>query len=222
MQSCSPAGIVPSGNAYLSHDFSSKDIAFGLLSKNDGISEDGSRVFFDTPDPLVPQDVNTGPFTKAPQGEYVEHGRDVYEWENGSIFLISTGTSGEDSYVGDNSASGNDVFFSTNQGLAPGDTDGGYDVYDARVPRPGTTRLPRPRRARAMSARARRASPCSWAPPPARPSTVSATSPPNPSQHPPRNRNPSQKAKGCKKGFVKKKNKCVKKPKAKKSAKGRK
>jgi hypothetical protein len=39
--------------------------------------------------------------------------------------------------VGDNSVNGNNVFFSTAEGLAPGDTDGGYDVYDARIPEPG-------------------------------------------------------------------------------------
>ena len=145
--SCPPAGIVPSGNAYLSHDYHNLDTATGgHLNKNNGISEDGGRVFFDTPDPLVPQDTNTRPLELNPHPDplYLEHGRDVYEWENGSIFLISTGTSDEDSYVGDNSSSGNDVFFSTSQGLAPGDTDGGYDVYDARVPRPGDHPPPPP------------------------------------------------------------------------------
>jgi hypothetical protein len=131
--SCPPAGIVPSGNAYMSHAKASN------MFESRGVSEDGSRVFFDSPDPLVPQDSNTQAPERHPGGEpaYHEHGRDVYEWENGRIFLISTGTSTQDSYIGDESANGNDVFFSTVQGLAPGDTDEDWDVYDARVPRPG-------------------------------------------------------------------------------------
>jgi hypothetical protein len=97
----------------------------GLLTVQDdrGASADGSRVFFDTSDPLVPQDVNGT--------------RDVYEWENGTIFLISSGRSSEDSYFLDASETGGDVFFTTTEGIAPGDVDGGRDVYDARIPRPG-------------------------------------------------------------------------------------
>jgi AcrR family transcriptional regulator len=141
--SCPPAGIVPSGNAYLSHIAPGSQTSAAIsLMRGQGISQDGSRVFFDTPDPLVPQDTNTAPLQHTEEGE-VEFGRDVYEWENGHVYLISSGTSDRDSYVGDESASGNDVFFATAQGLLPGDTDEGYDVYDARVPRPGD-RLPTP------------------------------------------------------------------------------
>jgi hypothetical protein len=137
--SCPPAGVASSGNAYMSHDTTGTIINGGLFFQSRGVSTDGSRVFFDSPDPLVPQDANTRPLelNPTPQPVYFEHGRDVYEWENGRIFLISTGTSSQNSFVGDESASGNDVFFSTSQGLSPGDTDEGYDVYDARIPRPG-------------------------------------------------------------------------------------
>lgn len=121
--SCPPSGTLPSGNAELSHDFSGDGNAFSELTPNRGVSEDGERVFFDTPDALVPQDTDGL--------------RDVYEWEGGVLNLISAGVSTEDSFFGDNSPSGNDVFFSTTEGLVPGDADEGYDVYDARVPRPG-------------------------------------------------------------------------------------
>jgi hypothetical protein len=87
------------------------------------LSADGSRVFFQTPNALVPQDTNgVG---------------DVYEWENGTVFLISSGTNNEPTQLLDGSETGDDLFFATAQGLAPGDTDGAFDVYDARVPRPG-------------------------------------------------------------------------------------
>ncbi|HEY1687515.1 MAG TPA: hypothetical protein VGF95_01490 [Solirubrobacteraceae bacterium] len=124
--SCPPASTAPSGNASLSHAFGSSNLGNtlgGISPGNHGISEDGGRVFFDTPDPLVVQDTNGV--------------RDAYEWEDGEIHLISTGVSPSESFFGDNSASGNDVFFSTSEGLAPGDADEAYDVYDARVPRPG-------------------------------------------------------------------------------------
>ncbi len=127
--SCPPAGVTPSGDAHISYDNGG-----GANSRPKStvdtrvISSDGARVFFDTPDPLVPQDSN---------GK-----RDVYEWENGSVSLISSGTDLEESFYLDSSESGNDVFFNTTDGIAPGDTDDAYDAYDARVPRPGETLPP--------------------------------------------------------------------------------
>jgi hypothetical protein len=223
--SCPPAGVVPSGNAYLSHDVPNTATAPAgeVLIRSSGLSLDGSRVFFDTPDPLVPQDTNTAPLQSTAEGE-VESGRDVYEWENGQVFLISSGTSSRDSYVGDESADGDDVFFSTAQGLSPGDTDEGYDVYDARVPRPGD----RPPAA---------AAPCAGdvcQGPPSVPVLLgapasatfsglgNATAEPavTPAAKPKVKAKPTK----CKKGFVKKKAKCIKaktKKKAKKSSNNR-
>jgi hypothetical protein len=144
--SCPPTGIVPSGDAYISHAIrnSNSTVLGPMLFRPRGVSDDGSRIVFDTPDPLVPQDTNARPPSVTLEGVFYENGRDVYEWENGRIFLISTATSNENSFVGDMSASGADVFFSTAQGLAPGDTDEGYDVYDARIPRPGDRPPPSP------------------------------------------------------------------------------
>jgi hypothetical protein len=146
--SCPPAGVTPSSNAYMGHDHPKSILRDGLLidGENRALSVDGSRVFFDSSDPLVSQDVNTAPLEYRPGEEepYFERGRDVYEWENGRVYLVSTGTSSQNSYVGDESEDGNDVFFSTAQGLSPGDTDETYDVYDARVPRPGDHAPPPP------------------------------------------------------------------------------
>ncbi len=122
--SCPPAGVAPSGDANVSYDNrgGSNSRPLSVLDTR-VISADGSRVFFDTPDPLVPADTDGT--------------RDVYEWEHGSVFLISSGKSVDNAYVLDSSASGGDVFFTTDYGLVPGDADDSYDVYDARVPRPG-------------------------------------------------------------------------------------
>jgi hypothetical protein len=114
--SCPPAGVQPSGDSSLSSDDLVGE-SHPLDSR--GVSEDGSRVFFDTPDALVPQDVN---------GQ-----RDVYEWENGIRYLLSSGTGRWSSYFLDSSASGDNVYFSTIDNLVAADNDGGYDVYDARV-----------------------------------------------------------------------------------------
>jgi len=116
--------VGPSGNANLSSDDGLNGVSQsievdGTVTATRGVSDDGTRVFFDTPSALVPQDVNGR--------------RDVYEWENGHVYLLSSGMSPEDSFFLDNSESGNDVFFATLDGLVTEDTDGAFDIYDARV-----------------------------------------------------------------------------------------
>jgi hypothetical protein len=111
-----------------------------FLTRN--LSDDGSRVFFQTEEALVPGDTD---------GQL-----NVYEWEradphpqepdtcepasptfnadsDGCLYLISTGQSDSPSYFGDASASGDDVFFFTRQSLVGQDQDTNVDVYDARV-----------------------------------------------------------------------------------------
>lgn len=93
------------------------------------ISEDGSRVFFDSREGLVPQDTN---------GKL-----DAYEWERpgsgsckastGCLYLLSGGTSKAQSYFADASASGNDVFIVTRAKLLSRDDNELFDLYDVRV-----------------------------------------------------------------------------------------
>ncbi len=111
------------------------------------LSEDGSRLFFNSVDALSPRDTNGA--------------QDVYEWEapgagpaeakctkedptfsaqdEGCVSLISSGESPKASEFVDASASGADVFFRTESSLSPQDP-GAVDIYDARVgggePRP--------------------------------------------------------------------------------------
>jgi hypothetical protein len=82
------------------------------------VSEDG-QVFFETSEALLPRDSNGL--------------RDVYEYENGELSLVSTGTAESGSYFLDATPHGDDVFFATRQRLLGRDTDGLYDYYDARV-----------------------------------------------------------------------------------------
>jgi hypothetical protein len=138
--SCNPAGVPATSEAYLASnlELSIQPGARAFLTRN--LSENGSRVFFQTEEALMPQDTNEQ--------------TDVYEWERegvggadgcsrsstsfsassgGCLYLISTGESAGPSYFGDASADGSDVFFFTRQSLVGQDQDENYDLYDARV-----------------------------------------------------------------------------------------
>ncbi len=123
--SCNPSGAPPAGDVTAS--------ASGLFMSDDG------RVFFNTPDALVPGDTN---------GLI-----DVYEFSDGRPQLISTGTSDQDTFGGyinvvvlgfvfapehvgleSVSAGGQDVYFSTFETLVPQDRNGDFvKMYDART-----------------------------------------------------------------------------------------
>jgi hypothetical protein len=119
--SCPPDDVVPSGPATLSNvdTASNGELPSGLVVPNRGLNEDASRVFFDSPDPLLPQDTNGT--------------SDVYEWTPNRLSLISSGHDKHPSYFLDNSADGDHVFFATRENLGADDGDGSFDVYDAHV-----------------------------------------------------------------------------------------
>jgi hypothetical protein len=86
--------------------------------------------YFQSKSQLVPEDTN-------------DH-FDVYEWRDGKLSLVSTGTAATGAFFSGNSADGRDVFFETRSKLSWQDFDGVMDVYDARSgggipePPPGT------------------------------------------------------------------------------------
>jgi hypothetical protein len=112
------------------------EVGGGILYQPRALS-DGGRLFFNSSDALVPQDVN---------GE-----EDVYEFEpegtgscraasvtfvsasGGCVSLISAGTSSEESGFLDASEGGGDVFFLTSSRLASLDVDTALDIYDAHA-----------------------------------------------------------------------------------------
>jgi hypothetical protein len=132
--SCNPSGAPATSDALLYHRedpvfIRPSDIMYPQdLPRN--LSADGSRVFFETEEALLPQDTNGA--------------MDVYEWERegagscgsghggGCLYLISTGKSSEPSLFAEASASGGDVFFFTRQSLVGQDDDTLVDLYDAR------------------------------------------------------------------------------------------
>jgi hypothetical protein len=83
------------------------------------LSSNGSTVFFESTEALVPQDRNGV--------------RDVYEWREGVVSLISSGKGTSPSFLLGASTDGRDVFFTTSETLTTADADGGGEsIYDAR------------------------------------------------------------------------------------------
>jgi hypothetical protein len=129
--SCDPDGARPIGPALIpaGDNIETRNAVYDSRVISETGPAAGQRVFFDSRDALVPQDTN--------------HRQDVYEWEqqgigscvtpDGCVYLISRGTSSEDSSFVDASSDGNNVFFVTSQQLVKGDDDQLADLYDARV-----------------------------------------------------------------------------------------
>ncbi|HEV7771389.1 MAG TPA: hypothetical protein VGO66_12135 [Solirubrobacterales bacterium] len=159
------------------------------------LSADGRRVFFGSGDAIGSADTNNEP--------------DVYEWEaqgsgtctraGGCVALISSGKGDGPATFIDASADGADVFFTTDGSLVSADP-GSVDLYDARVG--GGFAVPQPPLSCLGDA-------CQPLPPePVDPTlTTLLSGPGNPSVRYPGS------SKKCKKSYVLRKGKCVKKKK---------
>jgi NHL repeat len=128
--SCNPSGgLTPPGSGASLPG--SGSTTFALRD----VSADGSRVFFETAESLVPADQN---------GKI-----DVYEFERagagsctrpaGCLFVISGGSSTQSSSFVDAGETGEDVFFTSRADLVPADKTDRYELYDARI---GATQPP--------------------------------------------------------------------------------
>jgi hypothetical protein len=115
--SCDPSGAPPLGSAFIGARLGER--ASTAFHQPRSLSDDGSRLFFSSPDALVP----------GVDGGSVK----LFEYEDGTIQPMSGAEAGREAVFLDASASGNDVFFATRERLAPTDTDELIDVYDARV-----------------------------------------------------------------------------------------
>lgn len=107
--SCAPSGAVPTTDTLLD-------------ATQPNMSADGSEVFFTSENPLLPAAVNANADVK-----------DVYEWNEGVLSLISSGTSQFSDILLGTDASGDDVFFSSDAQLVPQAVQDELAVYDARV-----------------------------------------------------------------------------------------
>lgn len=140
--SCNPSGARPQGRNV------ARQFPFWVAAKIPGaetqhhasraLSQDGSHLFFESFDALLPSDTNGA--------------QDVYEWEaassrgaceglgatlyvkaaSGCLSLISSGESPQDSEFIDAGSDGRDVFFTTSESLVSQDP-GLVDLYDARA-----------------------------------------------------------------------------------------
>jgi hypothetical protein len=98
---------------------------------------DGGRLFFDSPDALVPQDTNgledAYEYEPVGVGSCTSASATYSERSQGCVSLISSGQSSGESIFMDASETGDDVFFATNSKLTGEDYDTAYDIYDAHV-----------------------------------------------------------------------------------------
>jgi hypothetical protein len=86
----------------------------------ENVTDDGKMVFFESRDRLVPGDVNGT--------------RDVYEWREDQVHLITSGRGDTPSFLYGMTADGHDVVFRTGDRLVAQDETGGSgSIYDARV-----------------------------------------------------------------------------------------
>ncbi len=136
--SCNPSGSRPTGRKVRPSEWAAAQLPVWQteLHASRVLSDDGSRLFFNSLDALSARDSNGA--------------QDVYEWEapgtgscseesasysppnEGCLYLISSGQSSKDSKFLDAGQSGEDVFFLTSSSLLPRDY-GLADIYDARV-----------------------------------------------------------------------------------------
>jgi DNA-binding beta-propeller fold protein YncE len=144
--SCNPTGARPLGRELLrGADFGTGIWAAAQLPRIESqiyssraLSEDGTRLFFESYEALLARDTNGRQDVylwqrAGSRGECEARGAELYvAAAGGCLSLISSGEDPKDSEFVDASANGADVFFATGSSLASHDP-GLIDVYDARV-----------------------------------------------------------------------------------------
>lgn len=128
--SCNPANARPIG-------FSELPVWITPYEQPRYLSDDGGRLFFLSFDRLALRDTNgrqdVYEFEREGVGSCGEDSETFSDASGGCLFLISPGNSGDHSFLLDASADGRDVFISSRERLFGADEDERYDVYDARV-----------------------------------------------------------------------------------------
>ena len=125
--SCNPSGEAPQRNVLSENSYGGfLPPSWSVTFLPQWMSSDGSRVFFDSNEPLVPRDTN---------GTV-----DVYEWERdnsgtcretaGCIYLLSGGVNSSVSSLVAESSSGNDVFIVSRARLVGGSENEAFNLYD--------------------------------------------------------------------------------------------
>jgi hypothetical protein len=215
--SCDPTGARPLGGASIGTPFinaADPPIVLPAPAMTSNLSASGDRFFFQTPDPLVARDVNARGGCSFNTTSEVLSCLDVYEWEapgtgscshavadGGCLNLISSGQDDGASFFGDADPEGRNAFFLTASQLVSSDRDQLYDVYDAAE----GGGLPSQNESPAIRCASQQACQGPLA------GSESGVSPGSSSFNGPGNPPPA-----CKKGFVRRHGKCIKKGKPKK------
>jgi hypothetical protein len=210
--SCGQGTTLPTGNASFTRSAPESEAAAAPVR---AMSDNGEYAFFDTPTPLVSQATNGT--------------LNTYEWHDGQISLIGSGTDPAPTYFlgyspyylpDGTKVEGGNVFIGTHAKLSPVQTNSVGNVYDARVCETESPCIQPPAGETAQCEGG------SCQTPPAAPSDPVATllaPPPSVTPAPSTTTKVTKKVTQCKRGFVRKRVKrkevCVKKPKPKKRAK---
>ncbi len=118
--SCDPSGEQPAAGGTALAGLNGNNVSGDAGEGTPHYLTNRGQVFFETLEALLPRDTNSQP--------------DVYEYENGQLNLISSGTASTRSVLIDVSENGNDVFFLSRQSLVPQDSGTeALAIYDARV-----------------------------------------------------------------------------------------
>jgi hypothetical protein len=157
--SCAPSGARPVGTEYPSEDTlwggdrvwdhawvasnipGGTPYALATALYQSRVLSDSGRVFFNSEDGLVPQDVNgtwdVYEYEPPGVGDCSTASTTFSERSGGCVGLVSSGESGEESGFLDASEDGSDVFFLTSAKLVGQDNDTALDIYDAHECSPG-------------------------------------------------------------------------------------
>jgi hypothetical protein len=128
--SCAPSGAPPVGGAFIGA--TREHLASTAFYQPRILSDNGMRLFFSSPDSLLPGD----PLASTKIYEYEQPGAGSCEGEHGCLYRISSGSSGSSGMADiflDADVTGSNIFFASASQLTHTDSDGLLDVYDARA-----------------------------------------------------------------------------------------
>jgi hypothetical protein len=141
--SCNPDGSSPEKSSGLIVDVGNgeagpADPKSGLVpNMYPAVSNDDAHVFFNSQEGLVPQDTNglndAYEWERAGTGTCGPSNTNYSQVSGGCVYLLSSGTGSNGSWVAGASEDGSNVFIATNDSLTPQVVEVSQEIYDARI-----------------------------------------------------------------------------------------